>query len=107
MLLGARLTVRIIYHEAQGNRIPAYGGALLESERGTVLHRGEVSKTCRRGFTTDCSDGYRVSYRVVRMEYGLRKRDERQVHVGLDRKLCHQPMYRDRARAMEARASDV
>ena len=106
MLLGARLAVWIVNHQAQRNRIPAYRGALLQPERGTVFHRGEVLKACRRGFTTNCSDGYRVSYCVVRVEDGLRKRDERQVYVGLGRELCHQSMYWDRARAMEVRASE-
>ena len=71
-----------------------------------MCHRGVVLKARGRDLTTDCSDGYRVSYCVVRMEYGLWKRDERQVYMGLDRESCHQSMYWDRARAMGARASE-
>ena len=95
MLLSARLAVLVTHHQARRNRIPAYRyrGALLQSERGTVCCRGEVLKACRRGVTINCSDGYRVSYRMVRMEYGLRKRDERQVYVGLNRELRYQSMY--------------
>ena len=100
MFLSARLAVRVIHHQAHRNRIPAYRGALLQSERGTVCYRGEVLKACRRGVTINCSDGYRVSYRMVRMEYGLRKRDERQVYVGLNRELRYQSMYWHWKRAM-------
>ena len=71
-----------------------------------MFYRGEVLKTHRRGFIVNCSDGYRVSYSMVRMKYGLRKRNERQVYVGLDRKLCHQPMYWDRAYAAGVHASE-
>ena len=105
-MFSARLAVRVIHHQAHRNRIPAYRGALLQSERGTVCYRGEVLKACRRGVTINCSDGYRVSYRMVRMEYGLRKRDERQVYVGLNRELRYQSMYWHWKRAMGIRSSE-
>ena len=107
MLLGARLAVWIVNHQAQRNRTPACRGALLQpEERGAVCHRGEVLKARGCGLTTNCSDGYRVPYCVIRMEYGLRKRDERQVYIGLGRELCHQSIYWDRVRAMGVRASE-
>ena len=106
MLLGARLAVWVVHHEAQGNRVPACRGAFFKPKKGTPLYCGEVLKACRCGVATDRSDRYWVPYCVVRMEYGLRKGDERKVYVGLDRKLRYQPMYWDRARAMGVRSSE-
>ena len=61
-----------------------------------MCYRGEVLKARGRGVSTNCSDGYWVSYRMVSMKYSLRERGECQVEVRLDWDLCYQSVYRHR-----------